>query len=141
MIRGSRRGFTLLEVLVATSIMGIAVVTLLTALNTSMRNAARLIDHDRMAMIAGAKMDEILVNYNMPLETSFDGKFDPALTGGNEAGYHADVRVFESPPNSGPGSGVLQRIGLQVWWKAVNGQRTMNLEAFRRATIPQPVQQ
>ena len=43
----SRRGFTLLEVMVATTIMGIAVVTLLSALSTSVRNATRLTDYVR----------------------------------------------------------------------------------------------
>jgi len=46
------RGFTLLEVLVATLIMGLAVVGLLSAISTSMRNAARLTDYDRVAMVA-----------------------------------------------------------------------------------------
>ena len=36
----TQRGFTLLEILVATTIMGVAVVGLLSSLSTSMRNAA-----------------------------------------------------------------------------------------------------
>src|SRR5205814_2063081 len=62
----SRRGFTLLEVLVATTIMGVAVVTLLSALSTSVRNATRLTDYDRAALLARAKMDALLVDPALP---------------------------------------------------------------------------
>ena len=49
-----RNGFTLLEVLIATLIMGVAVVGLLSAISTSMRSAARLTDYDRVAILARA---------------------------------------------------------------------------------------
>ena len=111
-------GFTLLEVLIATLIMALAVVGLLSALTTSMRNAAKLTDHDRMALLARTKMDEVLVDYNLPLEAEFDGAFDPAITGGEPAGYHVALGVFEAPPQAGPGSALLQRVTLHVWWKS-----------------------
>jgi prepilin-type N-terminal cleavage/methylation domain-containing protein len=131
-----RKGFTLLEVLVATMIMAFAVVGLLGALHTSLTNAARLTDHDRMAMIARAKMDEILVDYNLPLEAEFDGNFDPAVTGGQPAGFHVAMGVFEAPPHATAGSRVLQRVVLHVWWRDDEKQRTMDLEAYRRNKIP-----
>jgi prepilin-type N-terminal cleavage/methylation domain-containing protein len=134
------QGFTLLEVLVATMIMAFAVVGLLGALHTSLRNAARLTDHDRMAMLARAKMDELLVDYNEPLEAELDGVFNPAATGGEAAGFHVSMSVFEAPPQPAPGSPILQRIALHIWWTADDRQRTMDLEAYRRNTLPQAVQ-
>ncbi len=56
------RGFTLLEMLVATAIMGIAVVALLANISTSMQNASRLTDYDRAALLAKRKMDELLLD-------------------------------------------------------------------------------
>jgi general secretion pathway protein I len=140
-MRVSRRGFTLLEVLVATMIMGIAVITLLSALSVSMHNAARLTDHDRMAMLGRSKMDEILVDYNMPIEAEFAGGFPPGITGGREAGYQVAMGVFDAPPQAAPGSPVLQRIAMHVWWKDGDRQRTLDLESFRRNTIPLQVRQ
>lgn len=131
-----KKGFTLLEVLIATLIMGVAVAGMMTALSTSMRNAARLTDHDRMAMLARTRMDELLVDRTLPLEAEFDGKFDPQVTGGEEAGYHVAMNVFEAPAQAPPLTPVLQRIVLHVWWKQGDKQRGFYLEAFRRSMIP-----
>jgi len=49
-----RRGFTLLEMLVASAIMGIAVTALLASLSASLHNAARLTEYDRAALLAAA---------------------------------------------------------------------------------------
>ena len=56
-----RRGYTLLEVLVATSIMAIAVVGLLSNLSTSLSNAARLTDYDRASVLAKRTMDNLML--------------------------------------------------------------------------------
>lgn len=138
--RSRAAGFTLLEVLVATAIMGIAIVGLLAALGGSVRNAARLTVHDRMAMRARAKMSEIMVQGDLPLEAEFDGSFPPAAEG-EEAGFHAVAGIVEAPPRATPGMSVLQRVTLRVWWKEGARLRTMDLESFRRNTIPRTVQQ
>ena len=65
-----RRGFTLLEVLVATVIMAIAVSGVLAALSTSVRNATRLTDRDRASVFARRKMEELLVDKRLPRHLS-----------------------------------------------------------------------
>ncbi len=63
MNRGRGRcGFTLLEMIVATLIMGIAVVGLLSGISGATRNAARLRDYDRVAQVARWRMNELLVD-------------------------------------------------------------------------------
>jgi general secretion pathway protein I len=75
-----RRGFTLLEMLVATTVMGIAVVGLLSNISTSLRRGGRLVEHDRAALLAKRTMDELLVNTRLPYDTPLEGRFD-ASTG------------------------------------------------------------
>ena len=129
------RGFTLLEVLVASLIMGIAVVGLLSAISTSIRHAARLSNYDRVALIARAKMDDLLVDNGLPQFSVLEGAIDPRLMGGVEAGWRARVTPFEMPVERTPGTLVLQRVELEVWWMSGDQRRTFTLDAFRRHTL------
>jgi len=129
------RGFTLLEMLIATTIMGIAVVGLLANLSTSMRNASRLTDHDRAALLAKRRMDEILLDPRAPKFTIFEGEFDRAVTGEVPAGWRARITPFEMPPAAAAGTTVLERVELEVWWKSGDQTRTVRLEAFRRGIL------
>jgi general secretion pathway protein I len=141
-----QRGFTLLELLVATVIMGLAVAGLLSGISTSLRNAARLADYDRVTLLARAQMDALLLNPALPQFSILEGAFDPALVGGVRAGWRARATPFEMPQGRQVGTLVLERIELEVWWMAGEKRRTFTLDAYRRrplragdlALAPQP---
>src|SRR5258706_62795 len=126
----SSRGFTLLEVMVATTIMGIAVVTMLSALSTSVRNATRLTDYDRAVLIGRARMDALLSDPRLLPLTILEQPLDPSLLGGSRGGWRAQVSPFEQAPGGGRG---LDRVQLEIWWMAGNQRRSFGLEGFRRA--------
>jgi len=128
----NQKGFTLLEILVATTIMGIAVVGLLSSLSTSMRNATHVSEADRVAQIARNKMEELLVDARLPFQGTMEGAFD------NTSGWTAQIGPFEAPPQLQPGVPVLQRIALVVWWKNGENLRRYPLEAYRIAEVPRP---
>jgi len=131
----NRRGFTLLEVLVATLIMAIAVTGLLSALTTSLRSAARITDYDRAALLARQKMDELLLAVRVPKQTIFEGTWDAAETGDMKTGWRARITPFEMPPGAGPGTPILERVELEIWWMAGDQRRTFTLEGFRRGVL------
>jgi general secretion pathway protein I len=128
------RGFTLLEVMVATTIMAIAVVGLLSSLSASLRNAARLTDYDRSALLARRKMDELLLDRRLPRFTIVEGNWDQSATG-VEGGWRARITPFDLPPGVGAGVAVLDRVELEVWWKKGGLRRTFTLEGFRRGML------
>ncbi|HML17310.1 MAG TPA: type II secretion system protein [Bryobacteraceae bacterium] len=132
-------GFTLLEVLVATLIMSIAVAGLLGALAATTRNAARLTDYDRATLLAKSKMDELLADQHIQRKVPIEGSFDPAQLGGVTAGWRAMVTPFETAPGAGPGRWVLDRVELEVWWltgsPAAPTRHSFTLEGFRRGLL------
>jgi general secretion pathway protein I len=135
----NRKGFTLLEVLVATVIMGIAVAGLIAGLSQSVKNASRLTDYDRAAMLARTKMNDLLLDVNLPFDGLVEGQFGRDETGGVPGGWRASLRPFDLPPQAGPGTVVLQRIALELWWQPATGtRRAIQLESYRRTRIPIP---
>lgn len=135
-----QRGFTLLEVLVATLVMGVAVVGLLSALSTSLRNAARLTDYDRAALLGRQKMDELLIASTVPKLAPFQGTWGPEVTGDLPMGWRARVTPFEIPTGAAPGTPFLERVELEIWWMENGRRRTFSLEGFRRSTLtPQDI--
>ncbi len=95
-------GFTLLELLVATAIMAMVVAGALSALSATMRNASRLKDYDRAAMLGRRKLDELLVDRKLPKLVPMQGTWDPAYTNGKASGWTARIVPFEWPPNVAP---------------------------------------
>jgi general secretion pathway protein I len=135
----NRKGFTLLEVMVATVVMGIAVAGLIAGLSQSVRNASRLTDYDRAAMLARTKMNDLLLDASLPFDGVLEGKFDRDQTGGIESGWKASLRPFDVPPRALPGTIILQRIALELWWQPASGtRRSIQLEGFRQMRIPVP---
>jgi type II secretion system protein I len=135
-------GFTLLEVLVATTIMAIAVVGVLSALSSTVRNAARLTDYDRAVMLGRSKIDELLLDVHFPRGTLVQGSFDPFVMGGMEGGWSAQLSHFEMPPSPAPGDQALDRMQLQIWWMSGSQRRTFALEGYRASVLrPEDLQQ
>jgi len=126
-----RCGFTLLEMLVATLIMGIAVISVMAEITASMRNASRVTNRDRAALLARSKMDELLLVPDFPLDTPVQGDFNPSLTGGVQGGWRARLSRFEMPPNPAPGQQSLDRMTLEIWWIASGERRTFALTGYR----------
>lgn len=125
------RGFTLLEMLVASTVMAIAIVGLLSSIAGATANAARLRDYDRVAQLARLRMNELVADDTIPPGANLGGDFDPALTGGMEAGWQARVTMAEMPPHPSTGQPALERIELEVWWVSGAKKRSFSLDAHR----------
>jgi general secretion pathway protein I len=131
----SERGFTLLEMIVATVILAVAIIGLLAGVSGALRNAARLTAYDRVVELARLQMNSLLVDSRLPGGPVFTGSFDSSQTGGVQAGWQARVAPFEGPTNPGVGQTVLQRVELEIWWMSGPDRRTFTLDAFRPHTL------
>ena len=137
MKRSQQGGFTLLEALVATAIMGIAVAGILSALAASSRNVVRLTQADRAVILARTKMDELLVNDGLPRKTFLEGPFAPAEAGAMPAGWRARVTPIEANPGMVDLNWVIDRIELEIWWMDGATRHSFSLESYRRTLLPQ----
>ena len=97
--------------MVATLIMAIAVAGLMWAISTSLRNAARLTDHDRAVLLGHQKMDELLLATGLEKGVPFDGTWGPEVTGGSDMGWRARLTPFEVPKGGGVGTAVCRACG------------------------------
>jgi type II secretory pathway pseudopilin PulG len=128
----------LLEILVATAIMGMAVVGVMSGLAAATRNAARITEYDRAVMLAQIKMDELLADDHAPRNRPLTGLFLKQESGGVDAGWQATVTPFEtriSGMTPGPNERVVDRVALEIWWMDGTTRRSYTLEGFRKATM------
>ena len=152
--RQRQKGFTLLEVMVATAIMAIAVVALLGGLTQSVNNASRLRERDIVTGLAKQQLNELLLEPRLAHDRPLSGRWDPRQLGpGMEAGWTArltpmTLQISGIPPLPGQRARpilvplpapvparVLDRIEFEAWWTAGGRRRTMTIETYKRGVI------
>jgi general secretion pathway protein I len=126
-----KRGFTLLEMMVATLIMAVAIVGLLSGISNATLNAARLREYELAVQLARWRMNELIMDRRFPIGSSVSGSFDPKQTAGAEITWRASIEPFEMPPGSGVAAVGIDRIQLEVSWPSGRGVRTFSLDSYR----------
>lgn len=119
----SRRGFTLLEVLVATSIMGIAIVVILQLFSANLRNISDSGDYVAAATIAQVKMMDVM-NNNSLIEKSYSEATND--------GYRMDIAITETLKERTENLQVrLVEIALTVHWTKGAKEKSMTLRSMK----------
>lgn len=114
-----KKGFTLLEVMVAVAILAISMTVLLTFSGNSLIASGRAERMTIATMLARQKMAEIELELEkaigrneFPDERSEDGKFDEPFEG---YGWKMDIRRVELPaPVAEEGGGIQEIVGRQL---------------------------
>ncbi|MEW6053902.1 MAG: prepilin-type N-terminal cleavage/methylation domain-containing protein [Nitrospirota bacterium] len=120
---GSRAGFTLLEVLVATAILAIAVTVVLQLFSANLRSIAASEEYVSAATRAEAKMREILNDDNLSEQSYRETTSD---------GYNIEVSVTDTLPERTENLRVkMLEIVLTVQWLKDSKQRTFTLRTMK----------
>ena len=118
-----RAGFTLLEVLVATALLGIAVAVILQLFSSNLRALSVSEDFVHASIKAEAKMREVLDN-DKPSETSFSETTDD--------GYRMDIWIKDTLKERTENIDIkLFQIDVTVRWTKGTKERSFTLRSLK----------
>jgi len=136
------RGFSLLEVLVAVTIIGVGFAAVFAALSGSLRGLARVDASDNRLELARLKLAELdLIKLIRP-DDAASGKFEDGTS------WKLESFPFIAPVESGPrpNGGAVIRVERTLKWAGQNGIQQKVIQTYRYmpyfpATIPSLEQQ
>jgi general secretion pathway protein I len=129
-VAGSSPGFTLLEVLLALVIVGLAVTAILQLFSANLRSISMSEDSMRAVIIAESKMREIVSNTELS-ETSW------TETTGD--GYRMDVAVSGVLSERAQTLGTkLLQVDLVLSWRKGIRNRSITLSTLKLVGVPEP---
>lgn len=119
----NKKGFTLLEVLIATAIMAIAITVIIQLFSANLRNIAVSDDYVKALTKAHIKMRELLDENDIS---------EKAYTEITNDGYRMDISISETLQDRTENLNVkLYEINLKVsWWKG-NKEKFLNLKTLK----------
>lgn len=117
------KGFTLLEILVATSILAIAIVVVLQLFSSNLRSITASEDYGYAAMKADGKMKEVLAEKEIK---------EKSMTEITDDGYRINVNITEEKKEGRDLLSVkLLRIDVTVQWKKGRKERSLSLSTLK----------
>ena len=140
------RGFTLLEVLVATAILGTAVAALFGLLSGSLGNMQRLGAPSRAMLLGQSRMNELLATgvetggratVAMPLDQKLQGRWD------DQYRWEALATRVNTDSDISPGQVIMVHVSLDVFWQTSPGkqEKKLSLETVQLWQEPAKVAQ
>lgn len=129
-------GFTLLEVLVAMTLIGIGFASAFVAISGSRRLTEKALAHESAMTLARAKLDEVVFSKDSQL--SDDVQEDRYA--GQAYGYQIKVRPVDVPLPEGLDKAalpfVLEDLAIEVFWGPQGKQQSYRLSTMRMTPKP-----
>jgi len=133
--RHREAGFTLLEVLVATVVLGTAVAALFSLLSGSLSNARRLQGPEQAILLAHSQLNALLAASEqgraaesaLPLDQRVQGRWNDQFR------WEAQARKVPTSRPSAPGETILVRIEFDAYWNTGTeaGEKQLSLETYQ----------
>lgn len=124
-----KNGFSLLEVAVATLLLGVAAVGILSAIGSSVSAAGAARAHGEAGLLARSCMNELLSRRSLEPGATFRGRH------GSASEWEAFVEPLDGFGADAKGSRLV-RVRLEWRWQRGGGRRSIRLEGYRRLRLP-----
>ena len=130
--KASVQGFTLMEVLVAVTILGVGFVALFGVLSGSLQSVSRIEDREILVRTSQMKLNQICLALRQGRE--------PAARSGEFGGkyrWRAEIEAVGGPEEEGPRRAYrLARVRLQVTWQGRRNENRYLLETMTWVPVP-----
>jgi len=120
-----QRGTTLLEVVLATLLLGVAAAGLLGTVHRALAGVQAAREHSRAVTHANSVLDELLALPRLRAGQALQGSADAT------SGWQAVAEPLQLQ-NDRPGPAGLVEIQVEVWWLSGGQRKTLALEGYRR---------
>lgn len=121
-----QQGFSLLETLVAFSILALSIGALIAVFSTGLRNTSITRNYNYALVLAESKLAEASM---APLSGA------GAESGTDVSGYHWRIEISEMPSPDSTDTGIaglnMYRISVSVSWENAKNQRRVELQSLR----------
>lgn len=124
------RGFTLIEVMVAVAVIGLAATALFSLFSTSLFNIGRIKDLHRLQLSAEEVMNRVLLLPALPAAAEAQGNMT-----GSEARWLVQVTPWIPRDLGSKPETAVMKVDVEIQWKGRSGQQTMKLETVKLSTI------
>ena len=115
------KGFTLIEVLVAFTILSVSVGALLVAFSGGVRNSVLTRDYTQAVIVAESRMAEAGITHRLTQEEIIEGQ-------DGDYAWQKKITPVDKEP-SGPWQ--LYHVTVSVRWTTLNAERLFQLESLR----------
>ncbi|MDI6736724.1 MAG: prepilin-type N-terminal cleavage/methylation domain-containing protein, partial [bacterium] len=122
MPKSNSKGFTLIEVMVAITILALSLIVILNLFSRTISSTADIRNYTIGLILAQSKITEI----KSKLETNLEGIFE-----NGDVEYEWAVAINQSPWEG------VEEIQLQVFWQGRKGQKSIELIGYR---VVQPIE-
>jgi general secretion pathway protein I len=125
-----QRGFTLIEVLVAVSVIGLASVALFSLFSTSLLNLRKLQDLHHYQLACEDLMNRVQLLQKLPARGNATGRL-------SDLGADWNVTVapwYPASLDSTPDQAIM-KVDVNMIWRTRAGQRSFHIESLKPATI------
>jgi hypothetical protein len=125
-------GVSLLEILIAVSLLGIGFTAIFSGFSTALRTIERVDRYAGVTDFAESKLNELVVDSRLEPGQELSGVSDSGLS------WQARTALVDQRPGADPDHPVqLMRVELQVFWETSRGRQSFALQTLK-LRIPQP---